>query len=189
MRRRIAALAFIVSAFVNLGCGRDRIEPPDTVRPATPAGQAPEAFPKAGLFLDRPGNWPFHPGRPPLVASASSGTATVALWRYLRSEPLPRDDAALAAAQQSLEQAAKVRDASFVLEEGRQTEVDGAPAIELLGTGTIAGQKRRVRSTHVYAKGAEVVLDAYAPAQEFERVDKEVFAPIVASLRIDPPQG
>ena len=189
MGRRIAATVCIVSSFVTLGCGRERLVPPDTVRPAPPEGQAAEAFPKAGLFLDRPGNWPFQPGRPPLVASASSGTATVALWRYLRSEPLPREGAALDAAQTALEEAAKVRDETFVLEEGTQLEVDGAPAVQLLGTETVAGQKRRVRSTHVYAKGAEVVLDAYAPANEFERVDREVFGPIVTSLRIDPPQG
>ena len=189
MGRRTAAAVCTVSAIVNLACGRERIEPPDTVRPATPAGFAAEAYPQAGLFLDRPGNWPFEPGRPPLVASASSGTATVSLWRYLRSEPLPRADEELDAAQEALEAAAKARDTTFVLQEGRQLEVDGAPAIQLLGTGTIAGQKRRVRSIHVYAKGAEVVLDAHAPEQEFARVDREVFAPIVESLRIDPPAG
>ncbi len=75
-----------------------------------------------------------------------------------------------------------------MLVEGKRVEVDGAPAIELLGTATIAGEKRRVRSTHVYAKGAEIVLDAYAPEQEFARVDREVFRPIAASLRIDPPR-
>ncbi len=188
MSRRTAAAVCTVFGIVNLACGRERIEPPDTVRPATPAGIAPEAFPQAGIFLDRPGNWPFEPGRPPLVASASSGTATVAVWRYLRSEPLPDDEAELEAAQSALEAAAKARDSTFVLEEGKRVEVDGAPAIQLLGTATIAGEKRRVRSTHVYAKGAEVVLDAYAPAEEFARVDREVFAPIAESLRIDPPK-
>ena len=189
MSRRVAAPVLSVCLLVTLGCGRERIAPPDTVRPATPAGIEPEEFPEVGLFLDRPGNWPFVPGRAPLVASASSGTATVALWRYLRSEPLPRDETALEAAQSALEDAARNRDPSFVVEEGRRLEVDGAPAIQLLGTETVAGQKRRVRSTHVYAKGSEVVLDAYAPEQDFERVDDEVFTPMVESLRIDPPAG
>jgi hypothetical protein len=189
LRRRAAATVLTVLPLLTLACGRDRIEPPDTVRPATPTASEEQGFPRAGLFLDRPGNWPFVAGRAPLVASASSGTATVALWRYLRSEPLPREDAALQDAQQALEDAARNRDASFVVDEGRRTEVDGAPAVELLGTETVAGQKRRVRSTHVYAKGAEVVLDAYAPEQEFERVDREVFAPMLESLRIDPPTG
>jgi hypothetical protein len=178
-----------VFAFVTPGCGRERIDPPDTTRPAVPAGIVPAAFPQAGLFFDRPENWPFQPGRPPLVASASSGTATVAVWRYLRSEPLPEGDAALEAAQQALEDAARARDRTFTLEEGRRLKVDGAPAIQLLGTESVAGSKRRVRSTHVYAKGAEIVLDAYAPEAEFARVDSEVFTPIVESLRIDPPEG
>jgi hypothetical protein len=187
MRRKLAA-ALLVSVTVA-GCGRERIEPPDTVRPAAPTGAAQEAFPKDGLFLERPGNWPFRPGRPPLVASTSNGTATVALWRYQRSEPLPREDEALETAQASLEAAVKARDGSFALDGSRRVEVDGAPGIELLGTETVAGRKRRVRSTHVYAKEAEVVLDAYAAPEDFERVDETVFAPIVASLRIDPPEG
>ena len=189
MRRPTAAAGLAAAALTLAACGRERIEPPDTVHPATPTGKAPEAFPQAGLFLDRPGNWPFRAGRPPLVASATSGTATVALWRYLRSEPLPRSQAALNTAQDALEQAVKARDPSFVLEKGTNVKVDGAPGVELLGTETIGGRKLRVRSTHVYAKGAEVVLDAYAPVEEFARVDGEVFTPIGDSLKIDPPQG
>ena len=189
MRRRTAATAFIVFVLVNLGCGRERISAPDTIRPATPTGSAAEEFPQAGVFLERPGNWPFVPGKAPLVAAASSGTATVALWRYLRSEPLPRDDAELESAQRALEDAARARDPSFVVEEGRRLEVDGEAAIQLMGTETVAGQKRTVRSTHVYAEGAEIVLDAYAPEQEFARVDREVFAPMVESLRIEPATG
>ncbi len=188
MRRSAAAAGLATIAMLTVGCGRERLEVPDTVRPAAPLGSAPEAFPAAGLYLDRPGNWPFQEGRAPLVASASSGTATVALWRYLRSEPLPRSTEQLEAAQEALEQAAKARDASLTVQRTRRTEVDGAPAIELVATQTVAGQKRRVRSTHVYAKGAEVVIDAYAPEGEFERVDREVFAPLVESLRIDPPR-
>ena len=186
-RSAVAGIATV--AALAAGCGRERIEPPDTVRPAAPAGTASEAYPQAGLFLERPGNWPFRPGRPPLVASASSGTATVALWRYERAEALPRGRAALEAAQAALEQAVKARDGTFALEEGRRVEVDGAAAVQLLGTESVAGQKRRVRSTHVYAKGAEVVLDAYAPEADFARVDREVFAPILSSMRIDPPKG
>ena len=188
MGRRTAAAVCTVSAIVNLACGRERIEPPDTVRPATPAGFAAEAYPQAGLFLDRPGNWPFVRGRPPLVASASSGTATVALWRYERTEPLPRSEEALDAAEEALIDAAEARDPSFALEEAERVEVDGARAIQILGTESVAGSRRRVRSTHVYAKGAEVVLDAYAPAEEFDRVDAAVFGPILESLRIDPPR-
>ena len=186
MRRRLAVM--LAGSLTLAGCGRERIEPPDTVRPASPVGTAEEAYPKDGLFLERPGNWPFRAGRAPLVASTSNGTATVALWRYLRSEPLPTEDQ-LATAQDSLEQAVKARDGSFDLERSTRIEVDGARGIELRGTETNAGRKRKVRSLHVYAKQAEVVLDAYAAPEDFDRVDREVFDPIATSLRIDPPEG
>ncbi|HEV2061383.1 MAG TPA: hypothetical protein VGR12_00910 [Solirubrobacteraceae bacterium] len=187
MRRGVLMLLALLT-LVATGCGRDRIDPPDTIPPAPPVGTAQEAFPEEGLFLERPGNWPFRPGRPPLVASTSNGTATVALWRYLRSEPLPREPDAVEDAQAALEEAAKARDPTFELQRSTRTEVDGAPAIELRGTETIAGRKRRVRSIHVFAKEAEVVLDAYAAPEDFERVDREVFDPIVESLKIDPPE-
>ena len=189
MRRKAAAAFLVLATVAAAGCGRERVDPPDTVRPAAPQGTGEEAFPKDGLTLERPGNWPFRAGRPPLVASTSNGTATVALWRYLRSEPLPSEDEQLEAAQASLEQAVKARDATFALERSTRLEVDGAPAIELRGIETIAGRKRRVRSTHVYAKEAEIVLDAYAAVEDFDRVDSAVFDPIVKSLRIDPPEG
>jgi len=187
VRRRRAAL--VALALVAPGCGRERIDVPDTTRPAAPLGQAPQAFPEAGVVLERPGNWPFHEGRPPLVASASSGTATVALWRYERGEALPGGRDALDAALTALEQSVKGRDGTFALEKGRRVAIDGAPAIQILGTESVDGEKRRVRSTHVYAQGAEVVLDAYAPEAEFARVDRDVFAPILSSMRIDRPQG
>ena len=189
MRRRTAALALVVPGLVSAGCGRERIAPPDTIRPATPSGVIEQPFPQAGVIFEAPTNWPFITGKAPLVATATSGSATVAVWRYLRSEPLPSDEAELASAQAALEDAARTRDGSFVVQEGRRLEIDGAPAVQLLGTESVAGQKRRVRSTHVYAKGAEIVLDAYTTEREFARVDREVFTPMVESLKVDPPRG
>ena len=46
-----------------------------------------------------------------------------------------------------------------------------------------------MRSTHVYAKGAEFVVDAYAAPRDFATVDRSVFRPLVRSFKIDPPQG
>jgi hypothetical protein len=46
-----------------------------------------------------------------------------------------------------------------------------------------------VRSTHVYAKQAEVVVDAYVAPRDFVNVDREVFRPLVRSLKIDPPRS
>jgi hypothetical protein len=45
-----------------------------------------------------------------------------------------------------------------------------------------------VRSTHVFAKGAEFVVDAYAAPRDFALIDRTIFQPLVKSLKIDPPK-
>ena len=67
------------------------------------------------------------------------------------------------------------------------TRLGSHPAIQVRGTETISGQPRTVRSTHVYAFGAEVVVDAYAPANVFGRIDRAAFAPLVRSLKLRAP--
>jgi hypothetical protein len=56
--------------------------------------------------------------------------------------------------------------------------------VQLRGTETIVGRPRMVRSTHVYTKNSEVVVDAFAPEQDFRRVDAQVFRPLLKSLKI-----
>ena len=52
---------------------------------------------------------------------------------------------------------------------------------------TIAGQPRTVRSTHIYSHGAEIVVDAYADADNFRRIDAKYFRPLLRSLRVTSP--
>jgi hypothetical protein len=52
----------------------------------------------------------------------------------------------------------------------------------------IAGQPRTVRSTHIYAHGAEYVIDAYADADSFRQVDAQVFRPLLRSLHVSSPE-
>ena len=52
----------------------------------------------------------------------------------------------------------------------------------------IAGQPRTVRSTHIYAHGAEYVIDAYADADSFRAVDAKVFRPLLRSLHVSAAQ-
>jgi hypothetical protein len=54
------------------------------------------------------------------------------------------------------------RDRSLAQVHATSTRVDGAPAIRLDARERIAGQLRRVTSTHVYVDGAELV--ALVPA-------------------------
>jgi hypothetical protein len=51
----------------------------------------------------------------------------------------------------------------------------------------IAGEPRRVRSIHLYGSGVELVVDAQAAPEDFLRVDRQVFAPLIASVRLARP--
>lgn len=181
----LACAAVVLAA---TGCGRERLQAPDPSLPFSTLVPEQRVYPAAGVRFDAPADWTFTAGSAPLVTTASNGTATIAVWRYARTEPLPRGPAALSAARDELERAAKVRDATFKLQSARRVRVDGAPAVQLVATQRVAGQERRVRSTHVYAKGAEFVIDAYTAPPVFDIVDRRIFRPLVASFRIDPPR-
>lgn len=185
--RAAAALALGLAAALA-GCGDARTPVPDVTTTAAP-GQARSAdFPKQGVRFEAPSLWRLVPGAAPLVATVVSGRATVAIWRYPRTEPLPRTHSQLVAARTALLGAAKQRDPTFKATATRITRVGGAPAVVVRGSETVGGQPRLVRSTHVYAAAAEVVVDAYAPPALFAGVDRAVFAPLSASLRVGRPR-
>jgi hypothetical protein len=183
MRRRLPLLACVLAA----GCGNAQQRPPDVSVPAQPNGATPVAFDAQGVRLSAPGGWHVQPGQAPLVATIQSGPAQIAIWRYPRTEPLPATGAQLADARDLLLQAARARDQTFKEAKVAITKLGGHPAIQVRGTETVGGEPRTVRSTHVYAFGAEVVVDAFAPATAFERVDREAFRPVVRSLKLQAP--
>lgn len=171
-------------AFTAAGCGDARKSPPDPTTIGRPFGLIQTDFPKSGMSIQVPKEWRKADGTAPLVVTMQAGSATVAVWRYPRTEPLPADHAALVAAKSALVAAVVQRDPTFSLTRAKLLHVGDAKAIEVIGTGSIAGLRRRLRSTHVYAAGAEFVVDAYAPPDQFARVDREVFAPVTTSLKI-----
>jgi hypothetical protein len=61
--------------------------------------------------------------------------------------------------------------------------------VQIRARETIAGQPRTVRSTHIYADGAEIVIDAYADADSFRRIDAQVFRPLLRSLQVTRPRA
>jgi hypothetical protein len=189
MRQLLRAPPLVALAVASAGCGNDRTAAPDTARPLSPQGSATISFPQAGVRFATPGRWDRTPGQAPLVTTMTSGRATVAVWRFPRTEPLPRTAGDMRRARRGLLGAAMARDPSFRSREARATRVGGHRALEVRGSGTVEGQPRRLRSLHVFAFGGEVVLDALAPPGDFSRVDREVFRPLLRSLRLTRPQG
>jgi hypothetical protein len=177
-----------LAALAACGCGNQQSEPPDVSHPSPPIGHTAAWFDKQGVRFTAPVGWHLQPGAAPLVATVQSGTASIAVWRYPRTEPLPKSKAAMAQARDLLLAAAHARDATFKATKVAITRVRGRPAIQVRGTETVSGQPRTVRSTHVYALGAEVVLDAFAPADVFPRVDRDVFGPLLRSLHVVTPK-
>jgi hypothetical protein len=189
MRRVVPATALTLAALGAAGCGAERQRPPDTAVPTAPGGTRAVALPDAGVRLRAPRAWARTPGQAPEVLQIASGRATVTLWRYPRTEPLPRSPAALGQATTDLLAAVRARDPGFTETLARARRVDGEPAVEVRGTGSVAGRRRALRSVHVFAFGGEVVVDALAEPRQARRVDREVLTPLLRSLRLAPPRA
>ncbi len=186
MRR---ALLILAAAVLATGCGNDRTEPPDIGEIGRPLGFQDARFAEHGIALRAPLRWRTVPGDPPQVATIATGEAQIALWRYRRTEPLPRTRAQLESARDELLRAVRTRDDQFELKSNRIVIKPGVRGVELVAEVTNQGSRRGVRSLHVFGHGAEVVLDAFAPAEDFARVDKETFAPVARSLKLTKPRS
>ncbi|HEY6759371.1 MAG TPA: hypothetical protein VI318_07765 [Baekduia sp.] len=185
MRRSPALVltAAVLAAAALAGCGGSSSN--DTT--ATTA-QVTGAFPRAGITFTPPADWNLDAGSGHLVATAQAGQATVAIWRYARTETLPTSKLELQAARDELVDASAQRDASFEKIKTAATTIAGQPAVQIRAREHIAGQPRTVRSTHIYAHGAEYVIDAYADADSFRSVDAQVFRPLLRSVHVSAPQ-
>lgn len=183
-----APLLILLLALACAGCGESRTAVPDLATPLVPEGTRKVSLPDAGVAFTAPANWVDADRRDPRIGGIQSGRATLAVWRYVRAEPLPEAAAELRRVRRLLIDRVEARDATFRLESSRVTRRGGAPAVELTGAQTIAGRPVRVRSAHVYTGGAELVLDAYAAPQDFDRLDATVFEPALASLTIVMPR-
>jgi len=181
--RRLAGIA--VTAAVLAGCGEARTRPPDVGRPADPRGSQTVALAGAGASFTGPANWRPVPSQPPLEGGLRSGTATVAVWRYPRSEPLPADRDELEQARTRLLERVRQRNPTFVVRTSELTRLGGASGILLTGRQTVGGRSYDVRSAHLFKAGAEVVVDAYARPADFARVDRAAFQPLMRSLRLE----
>lgn len=180
MRR---GLCLILVALIAVGCGEQRKAAGNVAHADPPQGS--RATTVEGVSFDRPANWKDLDPAPPLAGGVRSKTATVAIWRYPRTEPLPKGDAALEQARTSLLDRVRQRNPTFAVRTSEVKDLAGKRGIELTGTQTVAGFTVDVRSAHVFKDGAEIVVDAYAPVPDFPRVDQSVFVPLIESLRVN----
>jgi hypothetical protein len=186
VRRTLIA---IVAVVLLGGCGNDRTSSPDIGRIPPPKGFRDVKFAQQGVFFRAPTNWRIIEGDVPQVATVAVGDAQIAVWRYVRSEPLPETQDQLTAARDALVAQVQARDTTFRLKSSRLVMKDGLRGVELVGSSTNQGRRRRVRSLHAYGQGAEVVVDAFAPPKVFPRVDKETFGPVARSLKLRKPRA
>jgi hypothetical protein len=188
VRRALPLLLLIAVATLTAGCGAQRTPAPDASRPGAPLGFEPVDLEAAGIALGAPRGWDYSEPGAPHVASISTGTGVISVWRYPRSEPLPSAPDQLEAALENLLAAARARDPDLlVLDEG-VVELDGKPAVALTASTEIAGRRRTVQSVHAYAFGAEVVVDAYAGPSDFFRVNVQTFLPVLGSIELSEPE-
>lgn len=177
--RRLLILVFVVA-----GCGNERTPPPDVVTPAEPQGRRQVLLESAGVRFLAPENWRGVTRAGSLAGGVRSNSATVAVWRYRRSEPLPQTRGQMRRVALLLTDRVRLRDPGFRL---RRRTV-GRDRITLVGTQDVGDVEVGVRSVHIFKHGAEIVVDAYAPRRYFSSVDQSVFRPLIRSLRVTRPR-
>jgi hypothetical protein len=168
------------------GCGNSRTPVPNLGRPGAADSLRTLTYRTAGLSFRIPRSWRVASQQAPLVAVATSGSAVVAVWRYPRGQVLPATALALAHARSALVGAVRAHHPAVRVIRSSVIRAGGSGAIELDAVEQIAGQLRRVRSVHVFADRAEIVLEEYAPTGLFHSVDHEVFSPLRQSLTVSP---
>jgi hypothetical protein len=173
-----------VAAIALAGCGNTRTPAPETGRISAPQGFREVKYSVDGISLRVPTNWRAVQGNGTHIATIAIGDAQIAIWRYPRTEPLPETRSQLDAARQALVAQVQRRDATFELTSSRLVIKRGLKAVEIVGQGSNEGERRSVRSLHAYGNGLEVVVDAFAPPNEFARVDEQTFGPVTRSLRM-----
>ena len=184
MRRLAISLLSAALLPFAVGCGNDRVGSGSLFD--VPAGKATQAlsYPEAGLKVTVPKEFDVKASTPPQLFRASLNAAFISSFAYRRAEQLPKTREDLEAARKRLEEAAERRDKTFRLKSSKLTEVDGAPAIELLGDQTIFKGRLRLRSLHVFRGNGEYVVELVAPVAAFARLDRASFPGIRTSLDV-----
>jgi hypothetical protein len=187
--RRAALLApALIAALALSACGSGQTRPLSVYETYAPAHFKPFGLSRYGIGFVVPSNWADLSDllRPPVVAIIASGPAVISVSRYPRTAPPPTGTTGLGQARVALVGAIKARQPGVRLISAQTTSVGGQPAIVIDAIESIDGQRRRVRSTHLYLPTSEVVLEEYAPVAEFGTVERQVFSEVSGSLRLLP---
>jgi hypothetical protein len=178
----IAAAAAV--ALLAAGCGDSRTPAVSLTTPARPRGFETLRLPAADVSLRVPGNWLIlRHEHAPLRALITSGSAVVALWRCASDLPAPADRAQLALYRTALLDGARAHGGLLHVYGAALRSFGGAPAVQLDVLERIGHAVRRALSAHIYLPQAEVVLEAYAPPDQFAQVRRQAFSAILRSLR------
>jgi hypothetical protein len=186
---RAPLVILAVLAGLLAGCGNEPAAPPVVTTPQPAGAWVPYDVPEQGVSFERPEAWRVTKGTPPLLATLSSGQVTISVWRYPRNETLPETLEELTVAKDALVAAAQARDPSFRVIKAKGTRAAHHPAVVIIADETVAGQPRRVRSTHIYAASSEVVIDAFAPEDQYAEVEEPIIIELVRSFEITEPLG
>jgi hypothetical protein len=180
-----AALLLLACVPLLVACGEEPDDPPAVFDVKAPRGQKQADFPRAGIALEHPANWKLRRRDAPGVFELVSGGAIVAGWAYPREEPLPETEAELEGAKDRLVEAIKVRDPDYRVRNAAVTEVAGAPAIDVEGEQVLSRRDLRTRSVHVFLGDVEYVVEAIAPPQDYDLVERRVMDPLLDSLELE----
>ncbi|MHB8692376.1 MAG: hypothetical protein ACYDHH_14140 [Solirubrobacteraceae bacterium] len=190
--RRAAMLAPVLAATLSLAaCGNSQTRPLSVDKTYPPGKFMPFGLTRYGIGFFRPANWGVLSNlvRGQVIAIIASGKSVIAVSQYPRTQPPPVGSAALDQARRALLGAIRAKQPTFRLLASTTLTLGGQPAVEVDGVETIDRQRRRVRSTHMFLPGREVVLDEYAPPAIFDQVNGDVFGRVADSLRLLPKTG
>jgi hypothetical protein len=180
---KLVPVALLASLAVA-GCGSDDPEPAATTTVATPQRVA---YSQYGIAFRPESTWAVNGGVRPHISTVSSGAASAAIWRFPRKERLPKERVELREAMKSLVRSSRRRDPTFRRIEGHTLRVGGEPALEIRATGRVGGRQRAMRIVHIYAHGAEIVVDGWTVPTDLARADRALFDPLLRRLRITRP--
>ena len=185
---RVALVTLLIAALTGLSaCGNEPDKPPVDTVPKPADGWIEYPIADQGVTFKHPAAWRITPGDPPLLATMSSGLATISVWRYPRQEPLPESLEELTVAKDALVAAAQARDSTFEVIKAKGTRAAHRPAVVIIADETVAGQPRRVRSTHIYTNASEFVIDAFAPADQYAQIEESIIVELVRTFEFSDP--